>query len=113
MRNRIDLRWRFVIAVALEVCWEMLENTPAIIERYRTSTIALGYTGDSVVNSISDVAACAIGFWIASTLRWPGVVGLFVLAEIFMLWVYRDNLTLNVLMLAWPLETVKSWQLGG
>ena len=83
-----------------------------MIERYRRATIALGYTGDSVVNSLGDIASCGLGFFLAARLpvRWS--VTLFFAVEMILLAVYRDCLTLNVLMLVHPLESVKAWQMG-
>ena len=101
---------RLAVAVAVESLWEILENSPIIIDRYRTATIALGYSGDSILNSMSDIGMMALGFLFAA--RAP--VALTVLAglalELVALYVIRDNLTLNVLMLAWPIDAVKSWQ---
>ena len=104
---------RLVVALALETLWEVIENSDAVIERYRRATIALGYAGDSVVNSLGDIASCAVGFLIASRLpvRWS--VLLFVEVEAALLVVYRDCFLLNVLMLVRPVEAVKSWQMGG
>jgi hypothetical protein len=112
-RRRASLRWRFAIAAAVEIGWEMMENSPLVIHRYRTATIALGYSGDSILNSLGDVASFMIGFWIAKYvgLRWS--VAIFVLVELVMLWWFRDNLTLNVLMLLWPIDAVRRWQAGG
>jgi Protein of unknown function (DUF2585) len=105
-------RSRLILAVVLEALWEVLENSPAVIERYRQATIALGYAGDSVVNSLGDIAACALGFFLAKRLpvRWS--VALVVAVELGLLAIYRDNLALNVLMLVFPLESVKAWQMG-
>jgi hypothetical protein len=104
---------RFMIAVGVEALWEVLENSPAVIERYRQATISLGYAGDTVINSLGDIAACALGFYLAQRLpvRWS--VGLLIAVEAGLLAVYRDNLTLNVLMLVYPFEAVKSWQTRG
>jgi hypothetical protein len=104
---------RLGLAVVLEAIWEVVENLPAVIERYRQATIALGYVGDSVVNSVGDIAACTLGVFLAYRLpvRWS--VALFLTVETALLAIYRDNLTLNVLMLVHPLESVKSWQMGG
>ncbi len=103
---------RFAAAVALEAGWEILENTPLIIDRYREATIALDYYGDSVVNSLADIFAMMLGFALAARLPiWMSVATIFSL-EAFMAYMIRDNLTLNVLMLVYPLDAIKTWQGG-
>jgi len=109
---RVPLLWRLVIAVVVECGWEILENSPIIIDRYRAATIAVGYTGDSILNSLSDVAMMALGFLIAAKLPWRWTLGLALAMELMTLILIRDNLTLNVLMLAWPLDAVRDWQAG-
>lgn len=108
----VPLLWRLVIAVVVECGWEILENSPIIIDRYRAATIAIGYTGDSILNSLSDVAMMALGFLIAARLPWLWTLGLALAMELITLALIRDNLTLNVLMLAWPAEAVRDWQAG-
>lgn len=103
-------RWALPIAVVVEAAWEIVENTPMIIDRYREVTVSWGYTGDSVLNSISDIGWMIVGFLIASRLPAWASVALAVFFELFTLWAIRDNLTLNVLMLFWPLEAVRQWQ---
>ncbi len=103
-------RWRLALAVAVECGWELLENSPLIIERYRAATIAIGYTGDSVLNSLSDIAMMMLGFALAARLPWRWTLGLALAMELTTLLVIRDNLALNVLMLAWPLDAVRQWQ---
>ena len=103
-------RWALPIAVAVEASWELLENSPMIINRYRAATASYGYTGDSIVNSLSDIAWMAFGFWFASRLPWKASVALGLAFELFTLVMIRDNLTLNVLMLVWPIEAIKVWQ---
>ena len=110
---RMTIGARLVAAVALEAGWEILENSPLIIDRYRAVTIAQGYVGDSILNSVSDVAMAAIGFILAW--RFPVTLSilLIVAVELIMLVVYRDNLTLNILMLAVPIEAIRTWQMAG
>ena len=103
---------RFLAALTIEVAWEVVENTPMIINRYREATAALGYTGDSVLNSLSDVAMMGLGFLLARRLPvWVSIAVVLVL-ELVPLLVIRDNLTLNVWMLLAPNETLKLWQTG-
>ena len=108
------LKWdaRFVLAIALECLWEVFENSGMVIDRYRRATIALGYEGDSVINSLGDVASCGLGFLVASRLPVKWSMALFFVIELALLISYRDNLTLNVIMLVYPFEAVKSWQMG-
>lgn len=113
LRRKISLPMRLVIATSIEVAWEMLENSPIIINRYRTATASLGYTGDSIVNSMGDIISYAAGFYLARKLGLWWSVGLFVVVELAMLWLIRDNLSLNVLMLLWPIKAVRDWQSGG
>jgi hypothetical protein len=110
--GRFGFGSRFVLALVLEALWEVAENSDAVIERYRRATIALGYAGDSVVNSLGDIASCSIGFLLATRLpvRWS--ISLFFAVEAVLLIVYRDCLALNVMMLVFPIEAVKSWQMG-
>lgn len=98
-------------SVMLEAAWELLENSPIIINRYRSVTIAMDYVGDSVMNSLSDVAWCTLGVILASRLKPSAVLGLFLFFELTTLAIVRDNLSLNVLMLIYPLDSVASWQL--
>jgi len=105
--------WALPIAVAFEGFWELLENSPIIIDRYRAVTISYGYSGDSVVNSVSDIGFMVVGFLLAARLPVRASVALAVAFELFTLAMIRDNLTLNVLMLAWPLDAIRAWQAGG
>lgn len=109
-------RWpverRFLAALAVETLWEVAENTPMVIDRYRTATAALGYTGDSVLNSVSDIAMMAVGFLAARKLPiWASIL-LVLLLELAPLLAVRDNLTLNVWMLLAPSDTIRAWQAG-
>ena len=97
-------------ATLIEAGWEILENTPMVIDRYREATMAFGYSGDSVLNSVSDIAMMIAGFWLACRLRWTWVVALALAFEAFTLWRIRDNLTLNIVMLVAPIDAVRDWQ---
>jgi len=112
-RRRMSLGWRFVAATAVEIGWEMLENSPIIIERYRAGTVSYDYKGDSIINSIGDIASYAIGFFIAWHVGWKWSIAIFLIVDLGMLWLIRDNLALNVLMLLWPLDAIRKWQAGG
>lgn len=103
---------RLMVAVLIETAWEIFENSPMVIDRYREATIALGYTGDSVINSVADVAWMALGFAFAR--RAPARVTILTAIgfELLALVVIRDNLTLNVLMLVAPIDAIKAWQVG-
>jgi hypothetical protein len=103
---------RLLLALGIESAWEIVENTNFTIERYRTGTIALDYYGDSILNSVMDTAAMAAGFWLASVLPVAVTVALALAAELFTGYMIRDNLTLNVIMLLFPLEAIKTWQSG-
>ena len=108
--RRVPLKIRFLIALLIEAGWELLENSSFVIDRYRTATISVGYTGDSVLNSVCDVGMMAFGFLIARVSRLWLVVALIVAMELGCLWRVRDNLTLNVLMLVHPVQPIKEWQ---
>ena len=110
---RWSVAWQMVVVVALAGGWEVLENSPLIIDRYRTATMSLDYLGDSVVNSMGDILSCILGYLLV---RWMGFrwsLLLFVAMELFLLWFIRDNLTLGVIMLIRPIEAIKTWQMGG
>ena len=103
---------RFLAALLLEAAWEIAENTPVIIDRYREATIALGYSGDSILNSASDIAMMAIGFLAARRLPVWASVAIVLALELVPLIVIRDNLTLNVIMLLAPSDAILNWQAG-
>ncbi len=111
--KQLPMKYRFLIALLLEAGWEMLENSPLIINRYREVTISLGYVGDSVLNSVSDVIMVAIGFLIARYSKVWVSIALVIVFEVGCLFWVRDNLTLNVIMLVSPSESIKAWQSVG
>jgi hypothetical protein len=104
---------RFALAIGIEAAWEVIENTPLIMERYRQSALARGYFGDSVVNSIADTFAAAVGFVLARTLPVWTSVALVIAGELFLAYMIRDNLLLNILQLLYPNEWLSRWQAGG
>ena len=111
IRNR-SVNWRFVMAIAIESAWEMIENSNTVIQRYREATAALGYQGDTVVNSLGDIFCCAIGFWLAVKLGWRWSLVLFFAVEAMLLVWIRDSLLLEILMLIRPSSVIKHWQLS-
>jgi hypothetical protein len=107
-------RWpvgsRFLAAVFVEAAWEVIENTPFVIDRYRETTAALGYSGDSVLNSVSDILMMCLGFWIARKLSVRASILLLLTLEIVPLFVIRDNLALNIINLIAPNAALQAWQ---
>ncbi|MEZ6189336.1 MAG: DUF2585 family protein [Planctomycetota bacterium] len=105
-------RARMLTAVSLEGVWELVENSSWVIERYRAETLALNYYGDSVLNSLADIGACALGFYLARRLPLWGSVLLFLGFELLLLVWIKDSLVLNVIMLVYPVEAIRTWQSG-
>jgi hypothetical protein len=108
--RRSPVQWRFIGALLIESAWEVVENTPFVIDRYRETTAAIGYSGDSVVNSMSDILMMAIGFLVARKLPVWAAILLVIALEVVPLFVIRDNLTLNIWNLLAPNQAVQAWQ---
>jgi len=106
-------RFALPIATFVEAAWEVTENTPMVIDRYRAVTVSFGYSGDSVLNSMGDIGCMILGFLVASRLPWWLSLAIGVVFELLTLYVIRDNLTLNVIMLFWPIEAIRQWQAAG
>ena len=110
--RRLPVRYRLLLALVVEAGWEILENSPLIINRYREATISLGYVGDSVLNSSSDIVMMALGFLFVWRARpWVTVAAILVMEAGCALWI-RDNLTLNIIMLIHPVDAIKHWQMA-
>ena len=102
-KGGIALGTVLLITVGIEAAWEVAENSPVVINRYREATIALGYTGDTILNSMMDIACCMLGCVLAWRMPVWLTVTLAVSSEVILAILIRDNLTLNVLMLLWPI----------
>ncbi|WP_410010644.1 DUF2585 domain-containing protein [Phyllobacterium zundukense] len=110
--RKLPLGQRLLMAIVVEAAWEIFENTDMVINRYREATIALGYVGDSVLNSVSDILFMVLGFFFAARAPLWLTIMLAIFFELLAGWVIRDNLTLNIVMLLYPLDAVKAWQGG-
>ena len=109
--KRLSGNWQLALAVAIEACWEVFENTNFIIDRYRSATAALGYNGDTVVNSFGDILSCLIGFIIARRLGLRRSLIVFAVLEVVMIFWIRDSLVLEILTLIIPIDAVRAWQM--
>ncbi len=113
IRPQWPLLARLAVAVGVEAAWEIAENTNMVIDRYREATISLDYYGDSIVNSVSDTLAAIVGFLLAWRLPVALTIAIALFFEVLTGVLIRDNLTLNVIMLLWPMEWIRDWQAGG
>lgn len=110
--RKLPVGTRFLLAVLIEGGWELLENSPLIINRYRAATMALGYEGDSILNSVSDILMMSLGFLFAWRMPVWASIALFAAMEIGCAFWIHDNLTLNVIMLIHPVAAIKAWQMS-
>lgn len=110
--RRVPLAWRFFMAIFVESSWEVAENTSYVIQRYREETMSLDYFGDSIINSLADIVCCGLGFFIAYKLRFWKSLALFIATEVILILTIRDSLIINIIMLTWPIEALKNWQVG-
>jgi len=108
---RLNSSWQLTLAIVIEAAWEILENTNFVIERYRTATAAVGYTGDTIVNSLGDILCCTVGFLIARRLGFRRSLIAFLLVELVLILWIRDSLLLEILMLIVPIALIRSWQM--
>jgi hypothetical protein len=109
----LSLRTRLYVALGVEIGWEILENTPMVIQHYREQALAQGYTGDSILNSVMDTVAMAVGFVLAWRLPWWAIVAAAIFMEAFVLYMIRDGLVLNVVNLIHPITSIAEWQAAG
>ena len=111
VRN-VTTQWRLVMAIGIECTWEMIENSNVVIQHYRQATAAVGYEGDTILNSLGDIFSCGIGFLLATKLGWRWGVAMFAAVELMLtLWI-RDSLLLEILMLIHPVNAIKVWQMA-
>jgi hypothetical protein len=110
--RRVPVIWRLVIALVIEGSWEVLENTSFVINRYREETISLDYFGDSILNSMSDIFCCGLGFVIAYKIRFWWSAALFLFVEALLVVTIHDSLIINVIMLIYPVDALRDWQIG-
>jgi len=108
---RLSWAWRLLLAVTFEALWEVVENTDRIIERYRGVTAAIGYQGDTILNSLGDILCFGVGFMLARHLGFRRSVAVFAVTEVVLLVWIRDSLILNVIMLTYPIEAIRAWQM--
>lgn len=110
---KLDFGWQLWLSLFVESAWEVGENTEAVIQRYREATLALGYNGDTIINSLSDILLCGLGVWLARRFGFWRTALIFVVTEVVLtLWI-RDSFLLNVIMLIYPIDAIRTWQTAG
>jgi hypothetical protein len=109
--RRVAPEWQISLALVCEAAWEAFENSPYVINRYRTETAALGYEGDTVLNSLGDLMCAFIGILIARQLGYRRSVIVFLVVEVILISTIHDSLLLEILMLVKPIAAIKQWQL--
>lgn len=113
LNAKLSFELVLLIAVTLEAIWEVCENTDSVVHKYRSQTISLGYVGDSIANSLADMCLCVLGVCIAAYLPPTLAFALAITSEIALLFIIRDNMTLNLMQLVYPIKWIKKWQAGG
>lgn len=108
----VTVNYGYLIALSTAVTWEIVENTPCVINRYRQTAVAAGYNGDSIVNSFCDSVACTIGFWISYFAPWWVILILAIAEEIFLAILIRDNLLINIIQILFSVKRISDWQAG-
>ncbi len=111
--KKLSFAWLLFFAILAEAIWEVVENSKYIIEIYRENTASLEYFGDSIINSFGDVIACGVGFVIAYVLRFRWALAVFLITELILFFTIRDSLLVNIIMLIYPIEALKQWQMSG
>lgn len=104
---------RLLIAMGIEITWEIAENTPWVIQAYREQALAQGYMGDSVLNSVLDTVFMMLGFWFARKAPIMATIAIGLFFELWVAYVIRDNLTLNILNFIYQFDFIHRWQSGG
>ena len=108
---RLTQSWRLWLSVTVAAAWEVFENSNFIINRYRQDTAALGYTGDTIVNSFGDILCAVLGFMIAQRLGFKRSLIFFLGMELILLFWIKDSLLLEIVMLIHPINAIKVWQM--
>jgi hypothetical protein len=109
-RDKISATLKVIVIAVIEAGWEILENTPLVIGRYRESTVSLDYTGDSISNSVSDYLMCLAGVYLVQRISWRAAITTFVVLEVASLIWIRDSLLINIMMLTYPIDPIRQWQ---